>query len=71
LINGRCGQPMTRASSINFAPLLRLAARPQPMGPAMNIAAIISAIGVGTWLIANIIAALLLSRLNRNRGGQS
>jgi hypothetical protein len=36
----------------------------------MNIAAI-SAIGVGARLIANIVAALMLGRLNRNCGSRS
>jgi hypothetical protein len=33
----------------------------------MTIAAIASAIGVGVWFIANIIAALLLDRVSRKR----
>jgi hypothetical protein len=34
----------------------------------MTVAAIVSTIGVGAWLIANIIAALWLNHISRNRG---
>jgi hypothetical protein len=37
----------------------------------MTLAAIIASIDVGAWLIANVIATLLLDHISRNRGGRS
>jgi hypothetical protein len=37
----------------------------------MTVAAIVSDIGIDAWLIANVIAALLLDHIGRNRGGRS